>query len=61
MLLTIPWLTDIAGWMGYDMTSPEFHFFRKVVKYAREKRKESNTWRGDFLDLMDDTKSEINS
>ena len=56
-LITMPWLTDSAGMLGYDMTSPEFLFFREVIKCARKKRRETNTWRGDFLDLMADTNS----
>ncbi|KAF2354619.1 Cytochrome P450 [Trinorchestia longiramus] len=56
VLLVTPRLADLLGYLGFEFTSKEFVFFKRVVRYTVDVRRKAGTWRGDFLDLMRDTK-----
>ncbi|XP_042862277.1 probable cytochrome P450 6a13 isoform X2 [Penaeus japonicus] len=56
-LLVAPKLAQVVHKLGIDFTSPEFHFFRHVVSHTLRMREESGIRRGDFLDLMMETKA----
>lgn len=58
VLTVFPRVADLLGKCGVQFTSPEFEFFRRVVNYTIETRSRTGSWRGDFLDLLEDTKSE---
>ncbi|CAL4111264.1 unnamed protein product, partial [Meganyctiphanes norvegica] len=57
ILLVAPRIAELITKIGIDFTSPEFHFFRHVVTHTLKLRSEKGIHRGDFLDLMMETRA----
>lgn len=57
VLLVMPRLAELACSLGLEFTSPEFNFFRDVISHTLHTRQENNLQRGDFLDMLLETRA----
>lgn len=56
VLLVAPKIAEVIQRLGIDFTSPEFHFFRQVVTHTLRMREKRGVRRGDFLDMLVESK-----
>nr|XP_053656910.1 probable cytochrome P450 6a13 [Cherax quadricarinatus] len=56
ILLMAPRVAEIAHSLGLQFTSSEFEFFREVATHTITRRQETGQRRGDFLDMLMETK-----
>ncbi|KAK7060083.1 hypothetical protein SK128_004423 [Halocaridina rubra] len=57
VLLVAPKIAEVIQKLGIDFTSAEFHFFRHVVSHTLRIREKSGVHRGDFLDMLVETRT----
>ncbi|KAG7170940.1 cytochrome P450 6j1-like [Homarus americanus] len=61
VLMLAPRVAELVHHLGLEFTSPEFLFFRDVVTHTLHTRQETGVHRGDFLDLLLETRAHGNS